>query len=81
MLELLKGAWRGWKAGTHALIRGQSWLLMALGYAFAITPVALFFRVLRPDALDEAPADPKAPSYGRPVVARPQDIRSAQRPW
>ena len=81
MLELLKGAWRGWKAGTHALVKGQSWLLMALAYGVAIAPTALIFKVIRPDALDEGPADPKATSYGRPVAARPQDIRSAQRPW
>jgi hypothetical protein len=81
MLELLKGAWRGWKAGTHALVKGQSWLLMALAYVLALAPIALFFKLFRPDPLDEAPADPRAPSYGRAVVARPQDIRSAQRPW
>ena len=54
---------------------------MALAYGLALAPVALAFRVLRPDPLDEAAADPKAPTYGRPVVARAQDIRSAQRPW
>jgi len=81
MLELLKGAWRGWKSGTHALVKGQSWLLMALAYGLALAPVALIFKLFRPDPLDEAPADPKATTYGRQVVARPMDIRSAQRPW
>ena len=81
MLGVLKTIWRNWKRFAHGLVKGQSWLLMAIGYVVAITPVALFFKIFRPDPLDEAPALPGAPSYGRPVNARPQDIRSAQRPW
>ncbi len=81
MLHVLKRIWRAWKSFAHALVKGQSWILMAIAYIVAITPVALGFKLFKPDPLDEAAADPKLPTYGRPVRARLQDIRSAQRPW
>lgn len=81
MLGVLKRIWRGWKRFAHGLVKGQSWLLMAIGYFLAITPVALFFKVFRPDPLDQAQANPGLPSYGKPVRGEPQDIRRAQRPW
>ncbi len=81
MLRFLKRVWRGWKSFAHGLIKAQSWLLMAFAYVVALAPVALVFKISRPDPLDEKPADPKASTYAGPVRARLQDIRSAQRPW
>ena len=77
MLRFLKRVWRGWKSFAHGLIKGQSWLLMAFAYILALAPIALLFKVARPDPLDEKPADPGASTYGGPVRARLQDIRSA----
>ncbi|MBK8181043.1 MAG: hypothetical protein IPK67_19585 [Planctomycetes bacterium] len=82
MLRVLKRIWRAWKSFAHALVKGP--VLDPHGHRLvvAITPVALSFKLLfKPDPLDEAAADPKLPTYGRPVRARLQDIRSAQRPW
>lgn len=81
MLQLLKRIWRGWKAFAHGLVKAQSWLLMAIAYVVAVTPVAIGFRLFRPDPLDQAAADPTLPTYGRPVRMTAQDIRRAQRPW
>ena len=53
MLRFLKRVWRGWKSFAHGLIKGQSWLLMAFAYILALAPVALLFKVARPDPLDE----------------------------
>lgn len=81
MLRVLKRIWRAWKGFAHGLVKGQSWLLMALAYVIALAPVALLFKLTKPDPLDEKPADPTASTYGRPVKARLQDIRTAQSPW
>lgn len=81
MLELMKSIWRGWKSFTHRLIKGQSWLLMAVAYWIAVFPVSIFFRLFRPDPTDRGLGDPNAKSYWTPPRMGTEDIRRAQRPY
>jgi hypothetical protein len=81
LLALMKRLWAGWKAFAHGLVAAQSWLLMAFAYVIAVAPVALAFKLFRPDPLDRGPADPTAKTYGRPPRFSREDIRRAQRPF
>ncbi len=81
MLEALKALWRGWKRVTHSINHIISVVLMTVVYVVAVAPVALGFRLFRPDPIDRGLGDPRAESFGRPITAASQDIRRAQRPW
>lgn len=81
MLELMKSIWRGWKGLTHGLIKGQSWLLMAIAYWIAVFPIAVFFKLFRPDPTDRGLGDPEAKSFWLPPRMGSEDIRRAQRPY
>ena len=81
LLELMKAVWRRWKTFTHSLNYVISWVLMTFVYVVAVAPVAIGFKVFRPDPIDRGLGDPSADSYGLPAKIEPQDIRRAQRPW
>ena len=81
MLAILKLVWRKWKAFAHGLVAAQSWLLMAVAYWIAVMPVAVFFKLFRPDSLDRGLGEPGASTQGMVHRSPRQDIRRAQRPW
>ena len=81
MLDLMKTIWRRWKGFAHGIIQVQNWILMALAYVIAMTPISIGFRVFSPDPTDRGLGDQEGPSYWlNPGMAR-EDIRRAQRPW
>lgn len=79
MLILMKRIWRGWKGLTHGLNKAISWTLMAVAYFVAVGPVAIWFKLFKPDPLDRQLGPPDAPTYGLPARMTRQDIRRAQR--
>lgn len=81
MLALMKTIWRGWKGFAHKLVAGQSWLLMALVYIFAMGPVSLFVKLNPARRLDRDPPPEGATSFALDVDFQPQDTRRAQRPY
>lgn len=81
MLEVMKSMWRAWKGFTHNLNHVISVVLMTFVYVVAVAPVAIGFKIFRPDPIDRGLGDPAADSYGRSVQMKGQDIRRAQRPW
>ena len=81
MLSLLKHIWRSWKRAVHGLNAAISWTLMAFTYWTAVFPVAIGFKLFRPDPTDRGLGDPEASSYWLTPRLDPQDIRRAQRPW
>lgn len=81
MLELMKSIWRSWKRFTHNINHVISVVLMTFVYVVAVAPVAMGFKIFRPDPIDRGLGDPAAPTYGLPVRIEYQDIRRAQRPW
>ena len=81
MLELMKTVWRRWKGFTHNLNHVISVVLMTFVYVVAVAPVAMGFKIARPDPIDRGLGDPGAASFGQPVRIPRQDIRRAQRPW
>lgn len=81
MLGLMKTIWRGWKKAVHSLNAGIAFVLMSFVYIVAVGPVALGFKVFKPDALDRGLGDPQAKTYGQGTRIEKQDIRRAQRPW
>lgn len=81
MLDLLKTLWRSWKRAVHGLNTAISLTLMTVVYVVAMAPVALGFRVFRPDALDRGLGSPDATTFWKPVGDLRQDVRRAQRPW
>lgn len=81
MLAVLKTIWRNWKRFAHGINGAIAWVLMSIVYVTAMFPVAMGFRVFKPDALDRGLGDPEATSHWLPVPGEPQDVRRAQRPW
>ena len=81
MLDGMKAVWRHWKAFAHALIRAQNWFLMALVYWLAVGPVAVIYKLMRPDSTDRGLGDPAAQSHWLTPLMGDEDIRRAQRPW
>lgn len=81
MLNLLKTIWRGWKKAVGGLNTAISFTLMALVYWFAVLPVAVGFRLFKPDALDRGLGDTTSPTAWLPVRGEREDLRRAQRPW
>lgn len=81
VLEVMKAMWRSWKGFTHSLNHVISVVLMTFVYVVAVAPVAIGFKIFRPDPTDRGLGDPHADSWGGPVGMASQDIRRSQRPW
>ena len=81
MLAVMKRLWWGWKKAVHGLNAAISWTLMSIVYWTAMFPVAMGFRVFRPDPTDRGLGDPEAASHWLPPREERQDVRRAQRPW
>jgi len=81
VLSVMKTIWRRWKALAHGLVKVQSWLLMAIVYVVAMGPISVFIKLDKTRRLDRGPAQPDAQTFAQPVRTRPQDVRTAQRPW
>ena len=81
MLGLMKTIWRGWKKAVHYLNEGISFVLMSIVYFVAVGPVAIGFKIFKPDPLDRGLGDPKALTFGLPTAMKRQDVRRAQRPY
>jgi hypothetical protein len=81
VLELMKAIWRSWKRFTHNLNHVISLVLMTFVYVVAVSPVALGFKIFRPDPIDRGLGDPGCDTYAQPVRMERQDIRRSQRPW
>ncbi len=81
MLKLLKTMWRGWKRITHGINDVISVVLMTFVYVTAVAPVAVGFKIVRPDPIDRGLGDPRADTWAQAVAMTRQDVRRAQRPW
>ena len=81
MLELLKTMWRGWKRFTHRINDVISVVLMTFVYVTAVAPVAMGFKIFRPDPIDRGLGDPRAETWSTPVAMSRHDVSRAQRPW
>ena len=81
VLSGMKRIWWGWKGLVHRLNAFISFVLMAFVYVVAVAPVALGFRIFRPDPTDRGLGDPERTSFWQEVRLGREDIRRAQRPW
>jgi hypothetical protein len=81
VLNLLKTIWRGWKRGVHGINSVISFTLMSFVYCTALAPVAIGFRLFKPDPTDRGLGDPNAESYWQNVRITEQDVRRSQRMW
>ena len=81
MLWLMKRIWWRWKQAVHGINAAISWTLMSIVYWTAMFPVAVGFRLLRPDPTDRGLGDPDAASDWKMPRTERQDIVRAQRPW
>jgi len=79
----MKKIWRSWKSIIHRINDGTAFVLMSFTYLFAVTPVALCFKVFNRDSIDRGLGDPMAESYWK-LIVRDQmnnDIRRVQRQY
>jgi hypothetical protein len=81
MLSLLKRLWWSWKKVVHGLNSAISWTLMAFVYWSAVFPVAVGFKLFRPDPTDRGLGDPDASTEWQTPRYPRQDISRAQRPF
>jgi hypothetical protein len=81
VLALLTTIWRGWKRGVHGINAVISFVLMSVVYITALAPVAVLFKLFRPDPTDRGLGDPAADSYWQKVRIEDQDVRRSQRMW
>ena len=58
-----------------------AFVLMSFVYIVAVGPVAMGFKVFKPDALDRGLGDPNSDTYALDTRIERQDVRRAQRPW
>jgi hypothetical protein len=77
----MKRIWWGWKGLVHRLNAFISFILMTFVYVVAVAPVALGFRIFRPDPTDRGLGDPERSSFWQEVRLGREDIHRAQRPW
>lgn len=81
LLPLLIGLWRGLQRFTHGIFGAMTFGAMSFVYWAVVGPVALGFRLLRPDPTDRGLGDLEADSYSIDTKRAPEDIRRAQRPY
>jgi hypothetical protein len=81
VLSWLKRIWWSWKRLVHQLNAVISFVLMAFVYIVAVAPVALGFRIFKPDPTDRGLGDPQRKSFWLEVRLGREDIQRAQRPW
>jgi hypothetical protein len=81
VLSLMKRIWRGWKGLVHRINGAISVVLMSIVYGLTMAPIALGFRIFRPDPTDRGLGDPNSKSFWLAVRMGRQDIQRAQRPW
>ena len=81
LLPVLVGMWRGLQRVLHGMFGAMAWLATSFVYWTVVGPVALGFKLLRPDPTDRGLGDQNADSYGVAVTKGPEDIRRAQRPY
>ena len=79
----MKKLWRGWKGVVHRINDVIAFVLMAITYLIAVTPVALFFKVFYRDVLDRGLGDPQMTSYWKNILREENqdDIRRVQRQY
>ena len=81
VLRVMRWLWWRWKDFVHVLNTLIGFFLMTVVYVVAMAPVALGFKIFRPDPTDRGLGEPGRASYWMDVQLESQDIRSAQRPW
>ncbi len=81
VLTLLKTIWRGWKRGVHGINSAISFVLMTVVYLTALAPVAVLFKLFRPDPTDRGLGDPDLDSFWQALRIEDQDVRRSQRMW
>jgi hypothetical protein len=81
LLPLLVGLWRGLQRFTHGIFGAMTYAAMSFVYWAVVGPVALGFKLLRPDPTDRGLGDRLADSYSQEVKRPAEDIRRAQRPY
>ena len=81
MLGALKAIWRGWKRVIHGLNSAIAFVLMSFVYWTTMMPIAIGFKLFKPDPIDRGLGDPDADSYWLEPLSPLQDVRRAQRPW
>ncbi len=81
VLRLMKAIWARWKRAVHGINAAISFVLMTFVYITAMGPVAMWFRLFRPDPIDRGLGAPDLRTYWLTVRAEAQDVRRAQRPW
>lgn len=81
MLAVLKAIWRGWKNAVHGINAAIAFVLMSTVYWSTMFPVAMGFKLFRPDPIDRGLGDPEGASYWLAPRDGRQDVRRAQRPW
>jgi hypothetical protein len=79
VIRFFKGIWRREKAFLHGIIKAQNWLLMALVYVFAVSPVAIVTKLFGRRMLDMSPPDPNAETYWIPRDDGPMTFERAKR--
>ena len=75
--------WRAWQKAIHSINEVVAFVLMAIAYILAVTPISFFFRIFSPNALDRGLGDPHASTYWKSVVQKENanDIRRVQRQY
>ena len=63
MIAVFKALWRRQKRFIHGIIYWENWILMAVVYVVAVTPVALIMKLFRRPMLDVTPPDFERASY------------------
>jgi len=79
MVRLFKSMWRWQHAFLHAVIGLQNWVLMAVVYVIAITPVALVMKVLQRDLMFRGETEAGRETHWIPRDEPPFDMERAGR--
>jgi hypothetical protein len=81
MRLLMKAIWRNWKSLVHRINDVIAFVLMALTYVLAVTPVALGFKILRRDLLDRGLGPKDSKTHWQKKKDEKQDISRVQRQY
>lgn len=79
MIALFQAMWRRQKRFVHGIIYWQNWILMAVVYVVAVTPVALMMRLFRKPMLDVTLPDRQKKSYWSERTEGPMTWERARR--